>query len=295
MKIFQITLPIFLSIWYLIIITPLSAQKAMNIMVKLDSVSRCSYDCMITKYKLSTCKYLVKNNTMNCITNPRVTIIVGIAKRKYGISMKDFREMGILLEPVGERGSSLLSYQYDDPGRHNDNWLYLPALGKVKRIVYSNDGSSSIFGSEYTVEDQQLRKIADYTYELLKEETYKNRPVWIIELNPITKRLKETKLGKIIYWIDKERYIVMREDQYDHHGRLYKQNLRTNIEQVDGVWTPRSGRMTNFLSNRVNLIDVLSIAYNKEVSDEFLSQRTMTDFAYKEKNMAKFRDYWKEQ
>ena len=83
----------------------------------------------------------------------------------------------------------MLSYSYDDSDRDNETWLYLSALGKVKRISVRNSDdeeteSASIFGTEMTTEDQETGKLDDYTYELLGQGEFRGREVAVIESIP---------------------------------------------------------------------------------------------------------------
>lgn len=81
--------------------------------------------------------------------------------------------------------------------------------------------------------------------------------------------------------------------RYDRHGKLYKQLTMRNIERINNVWVARKVTMNNLFTRRVTNMDLISVAYNMEVPDEFLTQRTLTDFAFRERNLAKLRTYIK--
>ena len=295
MKPFQITILIFLSVFFLIVSSPLSAQSARDIMMKVDKVSKESFTSSVQKIKLSTCKYIVKQKRMRCTKEPRIKVLETILK-DTGIDNKDSRSVSIILEPIRDKGIGMLTYEYDALGKDNDTWLYLSALGKVKRLISSSedsDESGSFFGTEFSIEDMESRKIDDYTYKILEQATYAKRPVWIIESIPTPKRARKTRYGKIISWIDKERYIILKENLYNRHGKLYKQLTMRNIERIDNVWIAKKATMNNLYTRRVTNMDLISVAYNMEVPDEFLTQRTLTDFAFRERNLVKLRTYLK--
>lgn len=296
MKTFQITILIALSVFFLIVLSsPLSAQSTRDIMVEVDNVLKDSYTSTFQKVKLSTCKYSVKQKRMACTEEPRVKVLESILK-DYGTHKRDSRSVNIILEPVSDRGICMLTYEYYDADKDNDFWLYLPALGKVKRLISSSDDSEesgSFFGTEFSIEDVEDRKIDDYTYKILKEETYEDRPVWIIESIPTPKRLRKTRYSKIISWVDKERYVILKDDLYNHQGNHYKQMLKKDIVQIDNVWIARKAFMNNLSTRRITNMELISAAFNMEIPDEFLTQRTLTDFAFRERNLVKLRTYLK--
>ncbi|MBO9699903.1 MAG: outer membrane lipoprotein-sorting protein [Sporocytophaga sp.] len=292
MKSFQIIFVIILSVFSLTALVPASTQDALKIISRVDSVSRESYKTSITKIKLTTCKYEIKGGSLSCSENPRISVLES-AQKHYG---NETRSIAVVLEPSKDKGIGMLTYENLEAGKDNDTWLYLSAIGKVKRLVSSSedsDESGSFFGSEFSVEDMSSRKVKDYTYKLIGEETYDNRKVWVIESVPTALRAKKTKYGKITSWIDKERLLVLKEDLYDHRGKLCKQLNRKGVELIDKVWVVRVTTMNNLVSRRVTELRLISVAYNMEASDEFLTQRSLTDFAFREKNLAKFRTYMK--
>lgn len=273
-------------------VSPAWAQSAREIMIKVDKVSREAYASSIQKMKLSTCKYGIKGKKMVCVEKPRIKLIESVQK-DTGPNGKDSKAVSIILEPVGEKGISMLSYDYDDPNRDADTWLYLSALGKVKRMISGSDDddaeSGSFFGTEFSVEDMENRKIEDYSYKMLKETKYQKRPVWIVEAVPTPKRARKTRYGKSVTWIDKERYIVLKVQLYNRYGRLHKRLTMRKIKNIDNVWVARSVAMNNLITKRVTRMSLLALAFNVQVSDSFLTKRTLTDFAFRERELARLR------
>jgi len=273
----------------------LSAPSARDIMAKVDRVSRESYITSIVKMKLTTCKYAVRQGRMHCTENPRVSVLENIQKH-CGTDNKDSRSIAIVLEPISDKGIGMLTYEYDAPDKDNDSWLYLSALGKVKRIISNNkdgDESGSFFGTEFSIEDMELRKVDDYMYKIIGEEIYAEQSVWIIESVPTRRRSALTKYGKSVSWIDKEKNIILKTDLYDRQGNLYKQRIMRNVEYIDDVWIARKVTMNNLFTRRATNMELLSTAFNMRVPDEFLTQRSLKDFAFRERNLAAFRGYLK--
>src|SRR3989338_3610727 len=84
------------------------------------------------------------------------------------------------LEPADVKDTGFLTYDYDAPGKDDDQWLYLPALKKTKRIA-SDDKSGSFMGSDFNYSDMTERELEKYDYTLMKEDAINGVKVWQIE------------------------------------------------------------------------------------------------------------------
>jgi len=291
MKSVRVIIGIFLSICYFTTSAQVNSEDVLTIINKIDSVNRQSFSTSILKMKLSTCRYILKNGRMDCSETPRMSVLENVVKH-YGNKNSETKTVAVVLEPIKDKGIGMLNFEYVDINKENEAWLYLSAIGKVKRLVANSDdtdGNGSFFGSEFSVEDMTIRKTNDYTYNLINEETYDERPVWVIESIPTKSRSKKSKYGKIVSWVDQERYLILKEDLYDHKGKLCKQQTRRDIQQIDNVWVVKTTTMNNLSSQRVSVMKILSVAYNMDVPDEFLTQRALIDFAFREKILDKLR------
>ena len=267
---------------------------------KFDHVLRKSHSSMIVKFKLSSCKYRVAKGKMRCTEKPRISVFENILKY-FG---DDIRSTAITLEPARDRGIGSLTYEFYDINKDNASWIYLSALGKVKRIISSQDSddSGSFFGSEFAIEDLDWRKLDEYSYKILGEEVLdvpgydgiEKRPVYILEWMPTDRRKKKSRYGRTVSWIDAERFILLKEDYYDHNLKLIKKRTLKNVQLIDNNWMARDITMNNIAANRVTTMKRLSIAFNVDIADEFLTQRTLTDFAFRERYLSQYRTHWKQ-
>ncbi|MCH2193529.1 outer membrane lipoprotein-sorting protein [Kordia sp.] len=267
------------------------AQSPKVIMVKVDSVENFTYNSSIRKFQFTSCRYDLSTGRLRCKNKPRQVIVENIHK-DYLVApkKKDAKSLDMIISPIADKGTNMLVWKKADQD-DNDFWLYLPALGKVKRIASSNEGgeTGSVFGTEFSIEDVSPRKIKDYTYKLLGENTINKRPVWIVESTPTEARSKKTYYSKVISYIDKERYVILKDELYNRTGKLFKQLVTKKVDRIDGVWIVTKSAMINLLSRRITNYDVLSIDFNLDIDDEFFTQRAMTDFAYREKKMNEYR------
>ncbi|NQZ10748.1 MAG: outer membrane lipoprotein-sorting protein [Algicola sp.] len=262
------------------------AQTADEIMKKVDQQVRRTWNTQVAMIKLTTCKYAVKKGRMRCVEKPRGVVFENILKREDR-DKNNVKSLAIIQEPISDKGIGLLTYEYDERGKDSDNWIYFSEFGKVKRLISSDEGSGSFFGSEFSVdstENPEARKLYNYSYKLLEETTFEKRPVWKIEFTLSAEKRRKTKYEKLVVWIDKEKYTAVKEDLY-RNGKVLKQRVQRNIQHIDGVWVARNVTMNNFATKRVSRMVVTSTAYHMDIADAFLTQRALTDFAFRERNL----------
>lgn len=275
------------------IITPLHAQTdGRAILERVEENQRATTDAAFNRIQLSSCRFGLQNNQITCAERPRIKAIesVGI---NTGTNQRDTQSISIVLEPSAERGVGMLSYNYDDPDMDNETWLYLSALGQVKRIASGNSDddseAASIFGSEFTTEDQDTGKLDDYQINVLEETTESGRDVWKIETIPNAERARKTRYARTVHYIDKERFVVLRADMYDNQGREIKRLLASRVEQINGTWIARSLTMMNLVANRLSNMAILEINTGLDIPEQFLTPRTLTDVAFREAELSRLR------
>ncbi len=126
------------------------------------------------------------------------------------------KSLTVFHSPRDVRGTALLTYSRRVGP--DDQWLYLPALRRVKRIA-SNNKSGPFMGSELAYEDLSSQEVAKYTYKYLKDDKVGNSDCFLIERYPADKDSGYTKQQ---VWLDKEEYRVRKIDYYDRKGQLLK-------------------------------------------------------------------------
>jgi outer membrane lipoprotein-sorting protein len=146
------------------------------------------------------------------------------------------RSMTIFDEPADVRGTSLLTFSHaTDP---DDQWLFLPALGRVKRIA-SNNKSGPFMGSEFAFEDMSSQEVDKYTYNFLREEACGDMTCFVVERFPVDRRSGYTRQ---IAWVDTEHYRAIQVEFYDRRGDLMKTLSTDDWElYLDQYW--RAGRL----------------------------------------------------
>lgn len=275
-----------------------SLSKARQVALRFDHILRESHDTLMTRFTLSTCNYVIEDSTARCAEDPRQSVIENFLKF-YG---KDIRSVALVREPPRERGIGMLNYEYYSPNQDNATWMYLPALGKIRRVVSGDDGDEgAFFGSEFLVEDLDYRKPAEYSFKILDKTTVRadhvdgptERPAYVLEWTPSSSRASKSSYGRIVTWIDAERYIRLRSELYNHQGERFKIRISRGIEKLDGHWWPRREVMRNLKNQRVSIIDRQATIFDHPIPDEFLTQRVLTDNAFRQRYLDQFRRAWR--
>jgi len=142
--------------------------------------------------------------------------------------------------PKDVKGTAFLSHTHSLTP--DDQWLYLPALKRVKRISSSNK-SGPFVGSEYAYEDLSSQEVEKYKYKWLRDEAIDGRDSFVIERFP---QYEHSGYTRQIVWLDKEMYQPLKLDFYDRKNAQLKTLLFLDYKQyIDQYWRPGRMEMTN--------------------------------------------------
>ncbi len=157
---------------------------------------------------------------------------------------EDTQRIMFFLHPADVKGTAFLNYDYDDATRDDDQWLYLPALKKTKRIA-SADKDGSFMGSDFNYSDMTRRDLEDYDYDLLKEIELAGNKLWVIEATPRHKHtIEETGYERSYLFVRQDNYLVVRAIHWLRHGGYKKFLDMKKLERIDGIWVGTEIHMT---------------------------------------------------
>ncbi len=143
-------------------------------------------------------------------------------------------------DPADVKGTALLTFSHkvgDD-----DQWLYLPALARVKRISSSNK-TGPFMGSEFAYEDLSSQEVEKYTYKYLRDEAFDGRNHFVVERYPVDKKSGYTRQ---VAWIDDQEYRIFKIDYYDRKKSHLKTLTMDEYSQyLDRFWRPSVMEMVN--------------------------------------------------
>lgn len=261
------------------------ADEAKEIMQKV--IDRDDGYSQYSLQSIATCKYEIRNKKLACAEKPRKKLIEMI-QLDSGESNKDSLSVMIIQQPSAEKGVGFLQYDYDAQGKDTDQWMYLSALGKIKRIISGNDDEpkkGTLFGSEFSYEDTEKVKLENYTYRILKEVKYRGKDSWIIESRATPKYARKSNYSKSILWIDKKNYLIHKTKIYDRRGRAIKQMKFSQYQKVNGVWVAKKMNMNNLQTKRISTMKINKLAINIDVPPVLLTKRVLTDSAFRERHL----------
>jgi hypothetical protein len=150
------------------------------------------------------------------------------------------KSLSVFDSPRDIKGTAFLSFTH--ALTPDDQWLYLPALKRVKRIASANK-SGPFVGSEFAYEDLTSQEVEKYTYKWLRDEQLDGRDAFVIEQFPVYENSGYTRR---VVWIDKEMYQPLKIEFYDRKNASLK-TLQINGYQLylDRYWRADSMLMTN--------------------------------------------------
>lgn len=198
--------------------------------------------------------------------------------KSYG---KDFGEdeyrIMFFKSPADVKNTAFLTYDYDDASKDDDQWLYLPALKKVKRIPTS-DKSSSFMGSDFSYFDMTDRDLDDYDFKLLKETEVRGKKAWMIEAIPRNeKTIKESGYTKTIALVRQDNYMVVRSIGFmKSNKKKYLDVVR--LHQEKGVWLADEMTMTTKKGKSTEHKTILKFSHiklNKTIDDNMFTTRRL--------------------
>jgi outer membrane lipoprotein-sorting protein len=159
-------------------------------------------------------------------------------------------------------GTALLSHaRILDP---DDQWLYLPALKRVKRISSANK-SGPFVGSEFAFEDFTALELGKYDYKWLREEEVDGVMMDVVERYP---RYENSGYTRQVTWVDQDIYQVRKVAFYDRRNDLLKTLSMEDYRDYDGVWRTHKMVMTNHQNGKSTDLVYSDYAFKTGLGDK---------------------------
>jgi hypothetical protein len=190
----------------------------------------------------------------------------------------DIYQTIFFLAPSDVKNTAFLTYDYDDTKKDDDQWLYLPALKKTKRIA-SSDKSGSFMGSDFTYSDMTKPNPQDYSYTIAKESQVGEHKVWVIVRTPIDEKIvNETGYVQSYIFVRQDNFVVIRALHIlkDRSKKKYMEVKK--LEKIDGIWTSLEIEMKT-VKNKKRLHSTIlrfdEVKYNQDLQPDFFKVRTI--------------------
>ncbi|MEE8436622.1 MAG: outer membrane lipoprotein-sorting protein [bacterium] len=220
-------------------------------------------------------------------TSEMEMILIDRRKNKRVRRIKSFRKdrgkdtltLMFFLSPADVKNTGFLTYDYDASGKDDDQWLYLPALGKTKRIA-SSDKSGAFMGSDFNYSDLTEADLEDYDFKLLKQsEKVKGVDTWRIQSTPRRPEVAEdTGYSKSVLWVRKDNFMVIRSVRWVHKSSRRKFFQVKKLERIDGIWVATEMQTVTKQGRRTVHTTVLrfwNVKFNQKLKDRMFTTRRL--------------------
>jgi negative regulator of sigma E activity len=155
--------------------------------------------------------------------------------------------------------------------RDDDLWMFFPQAEDLVKIS-GHMLEQGMMGSDFSYQDMlESDKLTDlYDFKILGEEEYEGRPAY--KLEGVKVPGKEVSYYRRVVWIDKERFVGLKEDLYAESGRLLKEARVLEIEEIDGRWYPVHMVMENKLRQNTSTEFIVNeIEFNPELPENIFT------------------------
>ena len=200
--------------------------------------------------------------------------------RSFAMTKNERDEYSLMffISPPDVRDTGFLTYDYDHDDKEDDQWLYLPALSKTKRIASSNR-SDSFMGSDFTFADMTRRNLNSYDYTLMGEEEIDGQVTWQIQSIPNNEdEIEETGYTKSILFVRQDNFVVVRSVNWMKKRDHFKYFDTKVLKEIDGIWVQTEVHMTTKKAKKTLHKTVLrrnNVKFNQDIDEEMFTVRRL--------------------
>jgi hypothetical protein len=177
--------------------------------------------------------------------------------------------------PNDIRGTGFLVWEH--PDGDDERFLYLPSLGRVRRIAGS-EAQESFVGSDFSYEDIGGREFDDYTYALLDENaTWKapdgsSTPTYRLESR---RKDASVQFPRVVSLVLKDSFVVVQAEMFNRRDEPEKHYAVGELRQVQAIWTVMQSVMTNAIEKTRTELQVAKIDYNTGLKEDAFTRREL--------------------
>jgi len=182
-------------------------------------------------------------------------------------------------EPADIKNTGLLTYNY--PDRDNNQWIYLPALDRARRIAASRKGGRFV-GSDLYYEDLQDREVDQDEHRIRGKDKVNGVATTVLESTPVD--ADNSVYSKRVSWIHEKTLLPLRVDYYKAGSDKPVKRLKVRkIKKIQGFWTVVDSTVTDLKSGHQTRMVTKAIAYDQSLPDKLFSRQALSDNSHEVK------------
>jgi len=173
------------------------------------------------------------------------------------------RTVIVFQSPANVAGTRFLTM--DTAGGGSDQWIFLPSLGRVRRIAASESGGS-FMGTDFSYDDisSMDRELSIDTHTLLREETLNGKSCYVVQSVP---KDNAYQYSKTITWIDKTGFLIYKSEMYNRRGEMVKLMEMSDFKDVQGRLTPMQTKISTVGAGTSTTIYMEIIKYDDPIPE----------------------------
>lgn len=240
--------------------TALTADQIMQLNFQVDRVAGARADATMT------------------LTNDRgeQRVRESVTTSKLEANGIDNERMVRFRSPEDVKGTAILLIEHSEAD--DDMWIFLPALGKSRRLVASNKRDSFV-GSDFSYGDIIGYPVEQWHNKIVGESAVQGEPCYLVESTPVSNAIEEmTGYSKRLSCISKSRSVTLHADIWDSEGEKFKEEDYSNYENVDpahGKWVAMRITAQNLETNHNTVVLLKNYRLDAAVSQSELTTRAL--------------------
>ena len=175
--------------------------------------------------------------------------------------------------PADIEGTGFLSIEKSEG--ETDQFLYLPALRRTRRIV-SSQKSNRFVNSDFTYEDMERRPVEDSEHKIAGEDKIGNIDCYILESRP--KEECDSQYSLLKSTIAKNIYIALHTEYYDKKEKLIKKYRIIKLEKIQDIWTETEVIMEDLKKKHKTILKINNIVYNTNLDDDIFARQNLANW-----------------
>ncbi len=189
--------------------------------------------------------------------------------------MEDDLERQIIrfTSPAEIDGTGFLTIE--KPGWETEQFLFLPALRRTRRIV-SSQKSHRFVNSDFTYEDMERHPVDDYTYKITGSKNVNNLDCYVLEIRPQKGTKSQYSLTQSM--VTKQSLVPIFVKYFDKYGTHIKTYKVLKLDQVQGIWTESTVSMETLEKGHKTYIKLESITYNTDIDKDLMSRKELENY-----------------